>query len=109
MPTVIPLEEIRYSPTSFLFEGGDELGVSVFVTEYDHGQGPDLHYHPYKEVFVVQTGTARFTVGDEQLEVTGGHIVVAPEETPHGFKNAGEDKLRVLSVHPSPELVQTNV
>jgi mannose-6-phosphate isomerase-like protein (cupin superfamily) len=58
-------------------------------------------------VFVVQEGTAAFTAGDEELTVTGGNIVIVPAETPHGFKGAGADTLRVVSVHPSPSVVQT--
>lgn len=109
MPTVIPFEDLRYSETATLFEGGEELGVSIFVTRYERGQGPALHVHPYQEVFVVQTGTAAFTVGDEELEVGAGHVVIAPPETPHAFKGAGDDTLRVLSVHPSGAVQQTDL
>lgn len=42
-----PLEPYRRSPTAHLFEGGDAIDVSMFVTEHAHGQGPDLHTHPY--------------------------------------------------------------
>lgn len=109
MATVIPLDSLRRSPTASLFEGGDELPVSIFVTEYAQGQGPPLHLHPYPEVFVVETGTARFTVGDDELEVTGGHVVVVPAETPHRFAGAGGDILRVVSVHPSGAVAQTDL
>jgi mannose-6-phosphate isomerase-like protein (cupin superfamily) len=109
MPTVLPIAELRRSPTAALFEGRDEIGVSIFVTEYTRGKGPDLHLHPYAEVFVVETGTARFTAGDEQLTVEGGHIVVVPPRTPHGFKCAGDDTLRVVSVHPNPTVEQTDL
>ena len=109
MASVIPIEDLRRSPTAALFQGGDELAASIFVTEYERGQGPDLHLHPYPEVFVVETGTARFTAGDEQLEVAGGNIVIVPAETPHGFKCAGDDRLRVVSVHPSPTVQQTDL
>jgi quercetin dioxygenase-like cupin family protein len=71
MGTVIPIEELRRTPTAALFEGGDEAAISIFVTEFERGQGPALHLHPYPEVFVVQSGTAAFTVGDEELIVTG--------------------------------------
>jgi mannose-6-phosphate isomerase-like protein (cupin superfamily) len=81
----------------------------MFITEYPHGRGPDLHLHPYPEVFVVETGTARFTVGEEQVEVAAGHVVVVPAQTPHGFKCAGDDTLRVVSVHPSPAVQQTDL
>jgi quercetin dioxygenase-like cupin family protein len=58
---------------------------------------------------VVQTGTAVFTAGDEELTVTEGHIVIVPAETPHMFKCAGDDTLRVVSVHPSAKVEQTNL
>jgi quercetin dioxygenase-like cupin family protein len=109
MATVTPIEDLRRSATAALFEGGDDVPVSIFVTEYERGQGPDLHLHPYPEAFVVETGTAIFTAGDEELTVAGGHVVVVPAETPHGFKCAGDDRLRVVSVHPSPTVVQTDL
>jgi len=110
MANVIPLDEIRRSATAALFEGRDEAPVSIFVTNYpQRGQGPDLHLHPYPEVFVVQDGIATFTAGDEQLDVAAGNIVTVPAETPHGFKNAGDDMLRVVSVHPSPTVHQTDL
>ena len=109
MATVTPIDDLRRSPTAALFEGREQAPVSIFVTKYERGQGPDLHTHPYPEVFVVETGTATFTAGDEQLTVEAGHIVVVPEETVHGFKGAGDDTLRVVSVHPSPTVQQTNL
>jgi quercetin dioxygenase-like cupin family protein len=109
MATVTPIDELRRSPTACLFQGRDQAPVSIFVTEYQRGQGPDLHLHPYPEVFVVETGTARFTAGDEELVVEGGNIVVVPAETPHGFKGHGDDTLRVVSVHPSPTVQQTDL
>lgn len=107
MATVIPIEQLRRSPTAALFEGGDEVAVSVFVVEYERDQGVGVHVHPYAEVFVVEAGTAVFTVDGEELTVDGGHLVVVPPQTPHGFRGAGEGKLRVVSVHPSGKTVQT--
>jgi quercetin dioxygenase-like cupin family protein len=101
MPTVIPIETLRSSPAAALFEGGEDAPLSIFLTEFQRGEGPSAHVHPYAEVFVVEAGTAAFTVGEEELIVTGGHIVVVPPQTPHGFKGAGDDTLRVTSVHPS--------
>jgi mannose-6-phosphate isomerase-like protein (cupin superfamily) len=109
MVEVVPIESIRRSERSALFEGGDHADVSIFVTQFDRGEGPDLHFHPYPEVFVVEAGSAVFTAGDEELEVEGGNIVVVPAETTHGFKSTGDEKLRVVSVHPSPEVIQTDL
>ena len=108
MPTVISLSELSFSPTAKLFEGGEHgLDASFFVTEYQRGQGVGLHVHPYAEVFLVETGTALFTVGDEELTVEAGHVVIAPPETPHGFRGADDGVLRVVSVHPSGKTIQT--
>jgi mannose-6-phosphate isomerase-like protein (cupin superfamily) len=109
MATVVPLEELRLSPTACLFQGRENIPVTIFVTEYGRGGGPQLHLHPYPEAFVVETGTALFTAGDERLTVEAGHIVVVPAETPHAFECAGDDTLRVVSIHPSPELKQTDL
>jgi len=48
-------------------------------------------------------------VGDGEIEAGAGHIVVVPPETVHGFKCVGDDELRVVSVHPSPTVQQTNL
>jgi mannose-6-phosphate isomerase-like protein (cupin superfamily) len=109
MATVIPIEDLRHSATAALFQGRDDIAISIFVTKYERGQGPALHLHPYPEAFVVQTGTAAFTVGDDELIVTRGHIVVVPAQTPHGFEGAGDDPLRVVSVHPSGTVQQTDL
>ena len=109
MATVTPIEEIRLSENAALFEGKDQIGISSFIVEYPRGKGPDLHLHPYPEAFVVLDGTAVFTAGEEELTVAGGNVVVVPAETPHGFKNPGDETLRVVSIHPNREVVQTNL
>jgi quercetin dioxygenase-like cupin family protein len=107
MPTVIPIEDLRRSASSVLFEGRDDVAVSVFVTEFERGRGPSLHVHPYPEVFLVESGTGAFTVGDDELILTGGNVVVVPADTPHCFSGAGDDTLRVVSIHPSGTVEQT--
>jgi mannose-6-phosphate isomerase-like protein (cupin superfamily) len=65
--------------------------------------------HPYPEVFLVEAGTARFTVGDEQLEVEAGHVVIVPAEMPHSFEGMTDETLRVVSVHPRGAVEQTDL
>ena len=107
--TLIPIEELRRSAMSALFEGGADAPISFFVTEFPRGRGPDLHLHPYPEVLLVETGTALFTVGDQRFTVSGEHVVVVPAHTPHAFKGAADDTLRVVSVHPSPTVIQEDL
>ena len=39
---------------------------------------------------MVLSGTAVFTVGEEQVTVEGGNVVVVPATTPHRFESAAE-------------------
>jgi mannose-6-phosphate isomerase-like protein (cupin superfamily) len=108
---VVDVEDIRRSHRAALFEGGKvgDVAVSMFITRYELDEGPDLHLHPYPEVFLVEEGEATFTVGEDELKVAAGHVVVVPAETPHGFKNRTGGIVRVVSVHPSPEVKQVNL
>ena len=107
MPTVISIEDLRRNPTVVLFEGGDEVTASIFVTENVRGEGPTLHVHPYPEIFLVEAGTATFTVAGEEITVTEGHFVIVPAETPHGYRSAADETLRVVSFQPSGTVKQT--
>lgn len=93
----------RESPdaTSGEFEGGAYGGeVTVIVVDAAPGRGPDLHRHPYTETFVLRAGSGRFTLGEETIEAREGDVVIAPAETPHGFKAL--ERLRMVAVHAAP-------
>ena len=109
MARVIPIEDVRYTPAVALFEGHDDTPVSVYVTEFERGEGTPLHLHPYPEVFLVERNTALFTVGEEELTVTEGHFVVVPANTPHRYIGASDNPVRVVSVHASGQVEQTNL
>jgi mannose-6-phosphate isomerase-like protein (cupin superfamily) len=109
---IVPLEELRSSPTAALFEGdkhGDGVPVSSFIVSTPPGKGPSLHTHPYGEVFVVLEGEATFTAGDEEVTVAGGNVVVVPPEAPHKFVNSGEDTLRMVTIHANGTMIQTDL
>lgn len=111
MIPVLALTDLQVSPTAARFEGRPSFGVelSFFVTNHPPGVGPELHFHPYSEVFLVQDGQATFTVGDEQVTVSGGHVLTVPPNTHHRFENTGEALLRVVGMHLNGEVVQTAV
>ncbi len=103
MTTVIALDALNPEGT---FEGylRENVGVSFIVVNALPGHGPALHQHEYAEVFIVQEGHARFTAGNETLEVPGGHIVVVPSHTPHKFVNAGIGDLRMVNIHTAGQI-----
>jgi quercetin dioxygenase-like cupin family protein len=82
--------------------------VSFFVIDAPAGVGPGLHTHPYEETFVVLEGSAVFTAADETLEVTAGHILIVPPETPHAF-TTGADGMRSVNIHGADRMSQTDL
>src|SRR3712207_1067309 len=109
MTRIIPIDEVRYTPAVAVFEGRDDAPVCFYVTEFERGEGTPLHLHPYPEVFLVERNEALFTAGSEEFIVTAGRFVLVPANTPHRYVGASDEPVRVLSVHPSGEVVQTNL
>lgn len=83
---------------------GEEIGagVCVIVVVAAPGEGPRLHRHTYREVFVTLEGEATFTLGDEERVVHEGEIVVAPAGVAHKFVNSGAGVLRQVDIHENP-------
>ena len=52
-------------------------------------------------MFFVESGQATFQIGDEQLVVEGGNVVVSPPGEAHGFTNSGTDELKLTAIHGS--------
>jgi len=93
------------------FEGkdmGTDVTVFFYATE-EIGKGPLWHVHPYDEVFIVRTGRALFTVGDEKIEAEAGDVVMGPAEVPHKFHNLGPGLLETTDIHLSDRWIQTNL
>lgn len=106
---VFDLKDMQFSPTAWLFEGGPraDAGVSMFVVRTPPGGGVDLHWHPYRETFLLLEGEGRWTAGDEVVELRQDQMLVVPPRTSHGFRNTGEASLLLVSVHEAPTLEQT--
>jgi mannose-6-phosphate isomerase-like protein (cupin superfamily) len=112
MSRVHALDDLTAGPRAVLFEGarhGDGVELSFFVTTTPPDRGPPLHVHPSAEVFLVEEGEATFTVGEDELVLGPGQIVMVPPETPHRFHNTGGGPLRIVSMQPSGEVHQANV
>ena len=107
MPRPVSVADLKSSETASQFEGRDHgATVSCFITGHPPGTGPGLHRHPYEETFVIQEGSATFTVDGEEIEARAGQIVVVPADAAHRFVNSGEGILRQVSIHPSDHVVQ---
>ena len=104
---VVNTEELQTSGSTSELEGylhGD-IDVSFILVDMQPGEGVRLHQHPYKEIFIIQEGTATYTVDTTTLEAEAGQIIIAPADTPHKFVNSGEGQLRQVDIHLSKRFI----
>jgi mannose-6-phosphate isomerase-like protein (cupin superfamily) len=109
--SVIRSGELRPSLGGTITFEGEPHGshVSFFLVNNLPGAGPDLHKHPYSETWIVRSGRARFTADGEELDAEPGDIVVVGAETPHKFKNVGDERLDIVCIHSSPRMIQEDL
>jgi quercetin dioxygenase-like cupin family protein len=89
-------------------EGKDHgSSVSFYIGTFDSGTGPSLHTHPYDETFIVEAGSAMFTVGEETFELAAGQIAVVPAKTAHKFVSG--EGFRLISIAPSDHMIQEDL
>lgn len=89
------------------FEGRDVgSGISVIRESSDVvGSGPRLHRHPYRETFVILSGHARFTIGDEQRDGGAGDVLVVPANTTHKFEVLGPGTYEAVHIHENDHFI----
>lgn len=98
----------KQDPPKGVFKGGD-YGVNCVVIRYSVdgiGEGPNLHLHPYDEIFHIIKGRAEFTVGDDTFIAEEGAMVVGPANIPHSYKNIGPGRLDSVDIHLTDEWIQ---
>ncbi|MFZ0544905.1 MAG: cupin domain-containing protein [Candidatus Promineifilaceae bacterium] len=111
MYNIIKSDDLQRSPGGTVRFVGEPYGsgASFFLVNAEPGKGASLHRHPYPETWIVQSGQVRFTVGGEDIEASSGDIVVGLAEIPHKFVNIGTDRLKLVCIHPSPQIIQEDL
>jgi mannose-6-phosphate isomerase-like protein (cupin superfamily) len=104
---VIRRAEVSPSPNRTVELEGEpyNAGISVILVDNEPGQGPALHLHPYPETWVIRSGRALITAGEEEIEAGPGDIVVVESDTPHGFRNLGPTRLEIVCIHAAGRFV----
>jgi quercetin dioxygenase-like cupin family protein len=70
---------------------------------FEPGQAQHLHaHHGADKFYLVLSGKARMTVGDETLVADAGTLVWAPAGVPHGVDEALERTVMLVSMAPPP-------
>lgn len=107
MPRLLSVADLPGSANASRFEGREHgAAVSFFLSRHPPGKGASLHRHPYEETFIVEEGSATFTVDGETIEAQAGQVIVVPAAAVHGFVSSDEGNLRQVSIHPSDHVVQ---
>jgi quercetin dioxygenase-like cupin family protein len=71
---------------------------------FEPGQAQRVHTHAGADKFyVVVSGRARMTVGDETREAGPGTVVWAPADVPHGVAEALERTVMLVGIAPAPK------
>jgi mannose-6-phosphate isomerase-like protein (cupin superfamily) len=108
MTTVTDREQLRRNTTgTALFVGADHgAGVSFFWVDTPPGGGPETHWHPYTETWVVLQGEAVIESDGEELRAGAGAIVTVHAGARHRFRSAGTGNLEMICIHASPTIIQ---
>jgi quercetin dioxygenase-like cupin family protein len=105
-PSVIrPADHAVYSAGKMgkatIFESSRLL---VGLNAFEPGQEHKLHAHAGQDkVYHVLEGEGLFLLEGQELPMTAGDLLVAPDGVPHGVRNTGSRRLLVLAVlAPAP-------
>ncbi|MFC1417540.1 cupin domain-containing protein [Streptacidiphilus cavernicola] len=80
----------------------NERNMSAGLYALDRGEADPQQPHQQDEVYLVVSGRAYLTVGDETTTVGRGSVAYVPAGTAHRFHHITDD-LRVLVVFSPPE------
>ena len=91
---------------------GKQLDAQVTILFFSTdklGDGPPLHVHDYDEVFIIRSGKAKFTVGEEVFIGEKGDVIFGPANIPHKFENLGPDLFETTDIHLSDHFAQVEL
>jgi quercetin dioxygenase-like cupin family protein len=71
--------------------------MAIGLTIVDPGGETPRHTHDgVEEALYVIAGSGRFLVGDVEIDVRPGSVLLMPSDVPHHAKNTGESELHML-------------
>jgi mannose-6-phosphate isomerase-like protein (cupin superfamily) len=73
-----------------------EVAFYEYVSEPGVSGAPQHVHHGHDETFYVVDGTYEFTIGATNVALQRGGFLFVPRDTPHTFRNAGEDLGRLV-------------
>jgi len=71
-------------------------GTAVVYFEIDPGYKLATHTDSAEEILYIVQGEGEAHVGDETARVSAGDLAVVPAMAPHGIRNVGDTRLKVV-------------
>ena len=88
-------ELVEYADNSIVSKTILDKSVgTITLFAFDKGQRLSEHQTPYDAVVQVIDGTARLTIGGEDVNVSAGRIIIMPGNVPHAV--AANEKFKML-------------
>jgi mannose-6-phosphate isomerase-like protein (cupin superfamily) len=105
--TLLSHDDLPYDGNTYEFQGIEhqDTHVSFIWVDMNPGGTIRLHKHPYEEIFIIQDGTATFTVGSATLEASAGQVLIIPADIPHKFMNLSGRQLKQIDIHVNKQFV----
>lgn len=97
-------DAIRFDPTKAT-KADLARGSTLFAGLNCFGPGQSQHIHAHRgadKFYLVLSGKARMTVGEETVIAEAGTLVWAPAGVPHGVEEALEQTVMLVSMGPPP-------
>lgn len=93
--------DIQGISIAILMSAADSGGAfGMIETAVPAGMGPPAHTHSKEdETFYVLSGSAEFRIGDTLTVCAPGSCIYGPRGVAHGYRNVGEDDLKLVIVY----------
>jgi quercetin dioxygenase-like cupin family protein len=84
-----------------LFWATGNASTSVLCVELEPGKAGPRHVDMPEEILLVERGEVEIEVGGERAVFRAGGLVLVPAMVPHGFRNVGETRARIVGFFSS--------
>lgn len=85
-----------------LWGGNGAESLSAVYIDLEPGGVLGEHTDSPEELLFIIEGTVELTAGGERQSAGPGVIAIVPAMVPHGIRNIGEVRARILGVFPAP-------
>lgn len=88
-----------------MFWATGNASTAVLCVELEPGKSGPRHVDMPEEILLVEQGEVEIEVGGERAIFRAGGLVLVPAMVPHGFRNVGEERARIVGFFSSNAVI----